>query len=89
MGGAGAGISAARPLENELHLHELNVRSAAQRKGIGGALLFSLAEHASAAGFQAITLNTLRCVPWNAPFYAGRGFAEVDVEQHPRLATAP
>jgi len=39
------------------------------------------------SGFQAITLNTYRDIPWNAPFYARHGYVEVEnFEGRPHLA---
>jgi N-acetylglutamate synthase-like GNAT family acetyltransferase len=83
------GIAAARPFGRELHLHELSVASAAQRRGVGTALLIALIDRARAAGFDAVTLNTFRDIPWNAPFYARHGFQEVEnVGLHARLSAA-
>ena len=46
------------------------------RRGVGSALLEAACTWARAAGYPAITLITFADVPWNAPFYAARGFAE-------------
>lgn len=81
------GFAAARPAGRELHLHELSVALAFQRRGIGATLLRALKIDARNAGFGAITLHTFRDVAWNAPFYARYGFVEVEqVRDHPRLA---
>lgn len=59
------------------HLHELDVVPEHGRRGIGSALLESACNEAATRGFSAMTLITLRDVPWNAPFYAARGFTEM------------
>lgn len=81
------GFAAARPVRRELHLHELSVASAFQRRGIGGTLLRALQIDARNAGFAAITLHTFCDIPWNAPFYADHGFSPVtNIADYPRLA---
>ena len=83
------GFAAARPHGRELHLHELSVASDYQGQGIGRRLLYAVEADARVSNFRAITLNTFRDVPWNAPFYARHGYAVLDdMEEHPRLAAA-
>ena len=83
------GFAAARPAGRDLHLHELSVALAFQRRGIGSTLLRALKIDARNAGFGAITLHTFRDIAWQAPFYARHGFIEVErLEDHPRLAAA-
>ena len=68
------------------HLEELDVLPEHGRKGLGSALLEAVCEWAFTRGFSAVTLSTFRDVPWNAPFYAQRGFSVVDsAEQPPEL----
>ena len=82
------GFVAARPAGRQLHLHELSVARAFQRRGIGATLLRALQIDARNAGFAAITLHTFRDIAWNAPFYADHGFVMVDdLADHPRLAS--
>lgn len=73
-----AGFAAAGAIGRELHLHELSVARAHQCRGIGATLLEALTIDARNCGFCAITLNTYRDIPWNGPFYASRGFVELD-----------
>ncbi len=81
------GFAAARPAGHELHLHELSLARAFQRRGIGSTLLRALKIDAANAAFAAITLQTFRDIAWNAPFYAGHGFTVVeDVANYPRLS---
>lgn len=72
------GFAAAGRVGRELHLHEISVARAHQRNGIGATLLRALAIDARNSGLRAITLNTYRDIPWNAPFYAQHGFVEVE-----------
>jgi GNAT superfamily N-acetyltransferase len=59
------------------HLHELAVIPKRMRQGVGSALLEHACAWAAAERYPAITLCTYADVPWNAPYYAARGFAEV------------
>ncbi|MET0808137.1 MAG: GNAT family N-acetyltransferase [Pseudoxanthomonas sp.] len=63
------------------HLFEMDVVPEHGRRGVGSALLESVCSEAEGRWFSAMTLTTLRDVPWNAPFYAGRGFVELPQEQ--------
>jgi GNAT superfamily N-acetyltransferase len=81
------GFAAAAPVGRELHLHELSVARGHQGRKIGATLLEALAVDARNSGSRAITLNTFRDIPWNAPFYARHGFVEVEnFEGRPHLA---
>ncbi|MGE5952149.1 MAG: GNAT family N-acetyltransferase [Qipengyuania vulgaris] len=83
------GFAAAGRIGRDLHLHELSVRRSAQRCGIGATLLRALTIDARNCGIRAITLNTFRDIPWNAPFYARHGFVEVEnFESRQHLAEA-
>lgn len=66
------------------HLDELSVLSEHGRKGLGSALLEAVCEWALTRGFSAVTLSTFRDVPWNAPFFARRGFGVVEPSDQPR-----
>jgi GNAT superfamily N-acetyltransferase len=78
-----AGFLAASALDSALYIDELSVAAEHQRRGIGGALLQRTIGHAQTAGYPAVMLNTYRDVPWNAPFYARRGFVEIAGEVAP------
>jgi GNAT superfamily N-acetyltransferase len=60
------------------HLEELAVLPNRMREGLGTALLEAACSWAAAHGYPAMTLVTFADVPWNAPFYAARGFAPVE-----------
>ena len=82
-----AGFLVSEPFGRELHIRELSVDPAFQKRGIGAGLLRACMIDAHNSGFRALTLTTFRDVPWNGPFYASRGFEEVaDLDAHPRLA---
>lgn len=67
------------------HVEELAVIPKWMRQGIGTRLLDRAAEWAQRNGYPAITLLTYADVPWNAPYYRGRGYREIE-ELTPGLA---
>ena len=68
------GFAVVSSLDGNAHLDELDVHPDHGRRGIGTALVETACEWARSAGYCAITLSTLRNVPWNAPLYAKLGF---------------
>ncbi|MEQ5787582.1 GNAT family N-acetyltransferase [Erythrobacter sp. NFXS35] len=87
VGDAMAGFLVAEPFSRELHIWEMDVLPAFQRRGIGAGLVRAAQIDARNTGFKALTLTTFRDVAWNAPFYARLGFEEVTaIDAHPRLA---
>jgi GNAT superfamily N-acetyltransferase len=79
--GAAVGFALCGTVDGHAHLFEMDVLPEHGRRGIGGALLQSVCDAAGARGLAAMTLTTLRAVPWNAPFYASRGFVEICDEE--------
>lgn len=77
VGGQTVGFALCGEMDGHAHLFEMDVVPEHGRCGIGGALLESVCNEAAMRGFSAMTLTTLRDVPWNAPFYAKRGFSEL------------
>jgi 8-oxo-dGTP pyrophosphatase MutT (NUDIX family)/GNAT superfamily N-acetyltransferase len=69
---------------NHAHLEQLSVHPDAGRNGIGTMLLRAVLGEALDRGHDRITLVTFADVPWNAPWYARRGFVEVtgDLPEH-------
>lgn len=65
------------------HLEQLSVRPAAARQGIGRQLVDAACMNAAALGAAEVTLRTFADVPWNAPFYAARGFEVVADDRTP------
>jgi GNAT superfamily N-acetyltransferase len=87
VGEAMAGFLVAQPFSRELHIWEMDVAPAFQRRGIGAGLVRGCQIDARNTGFGALTLTTFRDLAWNAPFYARLGFEEVTaLDAHPRLA---
>ncbi|HEY2044221.1 MAG TPA: GNAT family N-acetyltransferase [Jatrophihabitans sp.] len=60
------------------HIQGLSVKPKQMKRGVGGSLLEAACEWAREHDYPAITLCTFAEVPWNAPYYARRGFVEVD-----------
>lgn len=63
-----------RPMEGGLYIEQLDVLPAFSGRRIGAALLDAVGKRTGGD----LTLSTFRDVPWNAPYYARLGFAEVD-----------
>ena len=60
-----------------LHVREMDVRPDFGRRGIGTQLLLHACAAAMQLGLRFVTLTTFAHVPWNAPFYARRGFTPI------------
>ncbi|MBM4385628.1 MAG: GNAT family N-acetyltransferase [Deltaproteobacteria bacterium] len=63
--------------DRSLHLDEIDVHPAEQRRGVGRALIQSVRAHAEANGAPRLTLTTFRGVAWNMPWYERIGFVEL------------
>lgn len=59
------------------HVEQVSVRPSHARRGLGKALIETLAEWAASRGMAALTLTTFAAVPWNAPYYERLGFRVV------------
>lgn len=71
-------------LDGEAYLHQVSVLPRAAGRGIGSALLEKACTAARAAGYRTLLLSTYSGVPWNAPWYARRGFATVPTGAYTR-----
>jgi GNAT superfamily N-acetyltransferase len=71
------GFALASELDGTAHLEELDVHPDFLRRGLGSALLHAMARWAEDAGYPAMTLLTLRDIPWHVPFYRRHGFRAV------------
>ncbi len=70
-----------------LHVDELDVARAWQRRGIGRLLMSQILTEAERRGLNGATLTTDRLAPFNAPFYMSIGFRILDAaELDARLA---
>ena len=63
---------------NCLEVAQISVHPDFGKRGIGTALMRAVIEVAVEHGFEAITLNTQRNVPWNEPWYRSFGFVPVE-----------
>lgn len=78
-GDALIGWANASIVDSEGHLDQVSVDPSAQKRGVGSALVARVCEWAASTGLQSLTLTTFRDVEWNGPFYARRGFKELEV----------
>lgn len=60
-------------LDGHPHLEQMSVRASLTGQGIGGRLLGEVVRRHG----PGVTLLTFRDVPWNGPWYARHGFAEL------------
>lgn len=72
------GFAVVNTVDGLAHLASLAVHPEFGRRGIGGQLL---AEACAVTALPAITLTTFVAVPWNAPWYAARGFDILPTDQ--------
>lgn len=77
VGGAVAGWAYVGRVDGEPCLGQISVAVEHGRRGVGDALLRAVIERARGDGEASIVLNTQTDVPWNAPWYARRGFVVV------------
>lgn len=68
-----------RLVEGCAYIEQIDVLPSHARRGVGAGLLDAVADLARARGWPALTLSTFKDVPFNAPYYARLGFAEVEV----------
>ncbi|WP_082118410.1 GNAT family N-acetyltransferase [Rhizobium sp. LC145] len=77
------GFLAATEREGRLHIGEMSVETAWQKKGIGRRLMQTALEEGRRRGLPAATLTTDRLITFNAPFYASLGFRELPQAELP------
>ena len=76
------GYARARLLAPDLpHLEEIDVLPSHGRRGIGASLVRTVCDWARRSGHAQLTLTTFRGLPFNMPFYARMGFAEVPADE--------
>jgi GNAT superfamily N-acetyltransferase len=81
------GFLAAQRVESALHVEEVDVLIEHQGRGHGRRLMTQAIDWARGQSLEAVTLTTFRHIPWNGPFYASMGFAELSAPGLPeRLA---
>ena len=83
------GYALADVMDGAAHLEQVTVDPDWGRRGIGRRLIDAVVGWAKADGRSALTLLTFRDVPWNGPYYARLGFAELpDDRPRPRAGGA-
>ncbi|QKW35411.1 GNAT family N-acetyltransferase [Actinomadura sp. NAK00032] len=80
-GDPAVGFAAVEELDGAAHLEQISVRGDLTGRGIGAALLAEVMAGAAASGSPGVSLLTYRDVPWNGPWYARHGFAELPAER--------
>lgn len=76
-GDAPVGFLLAEPRPPWLHIRELDVHPGHNGVGLGRALVAAAGAAAPALGCDRLSLTTFRDIPWNAPWYARQGFADL------------
>jgi GNAT superfamily N-acetyltransferase len=76
------GFALLRTLGGMAWLHQLSVLPRHGGRGVGGALLERACARARQERHASLFLSTYLGVPWNAPFYARRGFTVVPLAQY-------
>lgn len=76
------GFATASLLDGVAHLDDLHVVPEHGRLGVGTSLLETVCLWAWRSASPAITLATLKKVPWNEPFYRDRGFRRLSVSEY-------
>lgn len=61
-------------IDGLVHIDQLAVHPDHGRQGYGSQLIEAVCAYAGDIASPAVTLTTFRDVPWNAPWYAKRGF---------------
>jgi GNAT superfamily N-acetyltransferase len=73
-------------LAGAAHIEQVSVDPAYARRGVGRALIETVADWARARALDTMTLTSFEHVPWNAPYYARLGFVVLpEHEQPPEL----
>ena len=75
--GSPVGFALATVVDDQAHLDEINVHPDHGQRGIGARLVQAVIDWARESGFESVSLVTFRHLPWNGPFYARFGFADI------------
>ncbi|MBO2465680.1 GNAT family N-acetyltransferase [Actinomadura violacea] len=74
-------FAAVEEVDGATHLEQISVHADLVGQGIGARLLRAVKEGAAGRGSPGVSLLTFRDVPWNGPWYARHGFAELPRER--------
>lgn len=75
------GFAAVEEVDGATHLEQISVHADLVGRGIGARLLRAVRDRAAGSGSPGVSLLTFRDVPWNGPWYARHGFAELPEER--------
>lgn len=76
--GRPVGFAHLLPMDDHIHLEELDVHPDHGRQGLGRKLVQAVLDWARVEGYPAVTLTTFAHLPWNAPFYERLGFVRLE-----------
>jgi len=79
------GFAMAEDKRPHAYLAELDVEPAHGQQGLGSALLEAVERWAAAGRAPALWLTTQANIPWNAPFYQRRGYAQISAPRQPHF----
>lgn len=82
LDGRVVGYAWAIDLDGQPHLEQLSVLPDLNGQGLGTALIDVVCRWAERRGARSLTLSTFRDVPFNGPFYRGRGFEDVPATEY-------
>lgn len=69
-----AGFAYSFDMDDCAYIAQLSIVPEMQGRGVGSALIQAMSNAARQASKLGLVLTTFKTVPWNAPFYARRGF---------------
>ncbi len=75
------GHAAFSDLDGLLHLQQISVATAWQRRGVGRRILDGAFHFYRGRGVSRVTLTTFTDVPFNRPYYLRLGFADLTVDE--------
>lgn len=75
------GFAGATVIDDTLHLGEIDVHPAWQKRGIGRSLLTTVLCEGKKKNLYCVTLTTDKFVPFNAPFYESCGFSILEADE--------
>lgn len=78
------GFGGAYSIDEWLHIGEVDVIPASQRRGVGRRIVETLLNNAREKRLRGSTLTTDRLAPFNAPFYQSLGFCPIAADNPAR-----
>ena len=75
------GFVGGEEVDGSFYIVEISVAQHFQGKGAGKALMAAMEQQIRKESFKDITLTTYKHLPWNGPWYAKRGYSDVQVDE--------